>query len=130
VTAVLLDSQGLSLLLEEDSRMIALLAASRRDGIPVVVSPLTIVEGTPPRSAAARVRWVLSQLSLEPVSGDDALTAVQLLRAAGGLAGHSHAIDALLAALALRLPAPVTVVTSDPGDWRTLADGKVGLIVV
>ncbi|MFG3409490.1 hypothetical protein ACGF2Y_31370, partial [Streptomyces sp. NPDC048142] len=68
---------------------------------------------------------LLSRLRVEPVSQEDSLTAVALLRNAGGLHGHKYAIDALVAALALRVPAPVIVLTSDRDDWSKLCGKRV-----
>lgn len=49
------------------------------------------------------------------------MTAVALLRDAGGLHGHKYAIDAL----ALRAPGPVVVLTSGRDDWSKLCGGRV-----
>ncbi len=50
---------------------------------------------------------------------------MQLLQDAGGLHGHKYAIDALVAALALRVPALVIVLTSDRDDWQKLCGKRV-----
>ncbi len=53
---------------------------------------------------------------------------MQLLSDAGGLHGHKYAIDALVAlvaAMALRSPAPVLVLTSDRDDWAELCGDRV-----
>ncbi len=47
------------------------------------------------------------------------------LQNAGGPHGHTYAIDALVAALALRVPAPVIVLTSDHHDWSKLCGKRV-----
>lgn len=120
-----LDSEALSLLLRNDRRMAARIEASRQAGVPVLVSVLTIVEAAQGKTDLARLNWVLSRLRVEPVSQEDSLTAVALLRDAGGLHGHKYAIDALVAALALRAPAPVIVLTSDRDDWSKLCGGRV-----
>jgi hypothetical protein len=39
-----------------------------------------------------------------------------------GLSGHRHAMDALLAVVALAQPRPVVVLTSDPRDLAVLTD--------
>jgi hypothetical protein len=79
------------------------------------------VRDAKPRTDLARSNWVLSRLHVEPVGQEDSLTAVTLLREAGGLHGHTYAIDAL----ALRAPAPVIVLTSDRDDWSKLCGGRV-----
>ncbi|MFZ4238379.1 type II toxin-antitoxin system VapC family toxin [Streptomyces murinus] len=123
--SLVLDSEALSLLLRNDRGMAARIEASRQGGVPVVVSALTIVEAVHGKTDLARLKWVLSRLRVEPVSQDDSLTAVELFQNAGGLHGHKYAIDALVAALALRVPAPVIVLTSDRDDWSKLCGKRV-----
>ncbi|MGW7454229.1 PIN domain-containing protein [Streptomyces sp. NPDC054787] len=123
--SLVLDSEALSLLLHNDRKMAARIEASRQAGVPVLVSALTIVEAAQGKTDLARLKWVLSRLRVEPVSQADALTAVELLQDAGGLHGHKYAIDALVAALALRAPAPVIVLTSDRDDWSKLCRDRV-----
>ncbi|MYR95252.1 MULTISPECIES: type II toxin-antitoxin system VapC family toxin [unclassified Streptomyces] len=123
--SVVLDSEALSLLLRNDRSMAARIEASRQAGVPVLLSALTIVEAVQAKTDLARLKWLLSRLRVEPVSQEDSLTAVALLRDAGGLHGHKYAIDALVAALALRVPAPVIVLTSDRDDWSKLCGKRV-----
>nr|WP_202551945.1 PIN domain-containing protein [Streptomyces sp. SID8352] len=122
---MVLDSEALSLLLRNDRGMAARIEASRQAGVPVLVSALTIVEAVHGKTDLARLKWVLSRLRVESVSQEDSLTAVALLQDAGGLHGHKYAIDALVAALALRVPAPVIVLTSDRDDWSKLCGKRV-----
>lgn len=123
--SLVLDSEALSLLLRNDRGMAARIEASRQVGVPVLVSALTIVEAVHGKTDLARLKWVLSRLRVEPVSQEDSLTAVELLQNAGGLHGHKYAIDALVAALALRVPSPVIVLTSDRDDWSKLCGTRV-----
>ncbi|WP_327176421.1 PIN domain-containing protein [Streptomyces sp. NBC_01335] len=123
--SVVLDSQALSLLLRNDRRMAARIEASRQAGVPVIVSAPTVVEAVQGQTDMARLHWLLSRLRVEPVSQEDSLTAVALLRDAGGLHGHKYAIDALVAALALRSPSPAIVLTSDRDDWSKLCGERV-----
>ncbi|MFI5805737.1 type II toxin-antitoxin system VapC family toxin [Streptomyces sp. NPDC051561] len=123
--SVVLDSQALSLLLRHDRALTARIEATRRAGIPVRVSALTIVEAVHGKTDMPRLQWYLSRLRLEPVTPEDALAAVNLLRDAGGLHGHKYAIDALVAAMALRSPAPALVLTSDRDDWARLCGDRV-----
>jgi predicted nucleic acid-binding protein len=128
--SLVLDSQALSLLLGNDRQMVSRIEASRRAGVPVLVSVLTVVEAVHGKTDVARLNWILSRLQVEPVSQADSMTAVRLLLDAGGLHGHTYAIDALVAALALRSPAPVLVLTTDRDDWSTLCGDRVGIIDV
>ncbi|WP_406244601.1 PIN domain-containing protein [Streptomyces anulatus] len=123
--SLVLDSQALSLLLRNDRRMITRIEAARRVGVPVLVSALTVVETVYGKTDTARLRWVLSRLQVQDVTQADSLTAVQFLSDAGGLHGHKYAIDALVAAMTLRSPGPVLVMTSDRDDWSKLCGDRV-----
>ncbi len=123
--SLVLDAQGLSLLLRNDRQMITRIEAARRVGVPVMVSALTVVEAVHGKTDTARLHWVLSRLQVQDVTHADSLTAVRLLSEAGGLHGHKYAIDALVAAMALRVPGPVLVLTSDRDDWTKLCGDRV-----
>ncbi|MFD4335612.1 type II toxin-antitoxin system VapC family toxin [Streptomyces anulatus] len=123
--SMVLDSQALSLLLRNDRQMVTWIEAARRVGVPVLVSALTVVEAVYGKTDTARLHWVLSRLQVQDVTQADSLTAVQLLSDAGGLHGHKYAIDALVAAMALRSPAAVLVLTSDRDDWSNLCGDRV-----
>ena len=127
---LLLDSEALSLLVGGDQAMLARVDQARRTGGFAVVSALMIVETAHGRTDLKRLDWFLSRLQVEGVLPEDARVAVRLLRDAGGLHGHQHSIDGLLAALAVRLAEDVVVVTSDPDDWRRLLGNSVGVITV
>jgi predicted nucleic acid-binding protein len=123
--SLVLDSQALSLLLRNDRQTVARIEAARRAGVLVLVSALTVVEAVHGKTDVARLNWVLSRLQVEPVSQADSMTAVRLLLDAGGLHGHKYAIDALVAAMAMRSPAPVLVLTSDRDDWSKLCGSRI-----
>ncbi|MEU8829859.1 PIN domain-containing protein [Streptomyces sp900116325] len=123
--SMVLDSQALSLLLRNDRQMVTRIEAARRIGVPVLVSALTVVEAVHGKTDTARLHWVLSRLQVQDVTRADSLTAVQLLHDAGCLHGHKYAIDALVAAMALRSPAPVLVLTSDRDDWSKLCGDRM-----
>ena len=127
---VVLDCQALSLLAADDRKMLARVETARLSGVPALVSVLTIIEATGPKTSLARLRWVRSRLTVVPVTEEDADTAVQLLRQSGGLHGHRYAIDAAVAAMALRQPGRPVVVTSDPGDWARLCGDRVRIVPV
>ncbi|MFI1374979.1 type II toxin-antitoxin system VapC family toxin [Streptomyces longwoodensis] len=125
VGSVVLDSEALSLLLRNDRRLTAKIEAIRRAGVPVRISALTIVEAVHGKTDMPRLQWYLSRLRVEAVTSEDSLAAVNLLREAGGLHGHKYAIDALVAAMALRAPAPALILTSDRDDWTRLCGDRV-----
>ncbi|MFE9002436.1 hypothetical protein ACFYOY_09885 [Streptomyces sp. NPDC007875] len=61
----------------------------------VVVSVLTLVEAHHRRVNSARFRWLVSRLTVEPVTEDIGRAAIDLLVEAG-LHGHQNAIDAVV----------------------------------
>lgn len=124
---LVLDSEALSLLLRDDRRTVARIEAARRQQVLVKVSVLTIVEAVHGKTDTARLKWLLSRLQVEDVRQEDSMRAVELLSDAGGLHGHKYAIDALVAAMALRSPGPVLVLTSDRDDWARLCGDRLGI---
>jgi len=124
-----LDCQALSLLADDDRELATYAQRAFTNQIPIHVSVLTIVEAAGPKTGLARLRWVLSRLVVEPVVPADAEAAVRLLRDAG-LHGHRHAIDATVAAMALRQPGRPVVLTSDPDDWARLCGDRVRVVPV
>lgn len=126
---LVLDSQGLSLVIDDDPAAIAHLKVARRRGAEVVISALTILEAARPDVKAARLEWVLSALAKVAPSMEIIKHALELLSACR-LRCHAHAIDAVVAATALRQPAPVTMLTCDPVDMRRLCGDAVLIIPV
>lgn len=117
--SVVLDSQGLSLLVDEDERMVKRVQKARAESFHVVISAVTIVEASPPVARRGRRDFVLSRLHVEPVSRELTLLAAELLHRAG-MSGHEHAIDAVVAATALQQVRPTLLYTSDPDDLSAL----------
>jgi predicted nucleic acid-binding protein len=68
-------------------------------------------------------------LSVEPVTTEIARQAGVLLERAGRH-GHKYAIDAMLAATALSVSGPATVLTSDPEDIEMLCGHRVTVVKV
>jgi predicted nucleic acid-binding protein len=93
----------------------------------VIVSALTPIEAVDVRLRDDKLRWHLSRLRIEPVTDEIAFHAIVLLRGAG-LHGHKYAIDAVVAATALRATKPAVVLTSDADDMGKLC-GKLVRIV-
>lgn len=118
---VVLDSQALSLLIDGQELMVKRLDKARKSGVEVVTSVLTILEAERGGTDLARRDFVLSRIVVESVDQELATLAGELLRA-NRLHGHRHAIDAVLAATALRQEAPVIIYTSDPEDLAKLCD--------
>jgi len=124
---VLLDSEGLSRLIRDDRKVMAILEQAWRDDLVVAASALTLVEARDPRTHQARFDWAVSRIDIIPVSEEIARLASKLL-AQAGLHGHSHAIDAVVAATALSGPGLAAVLTSDPDDMSTLTQGRAKVL--
>lgn len=123
----LLDSEGLSQWVRGDRRMGLRLKDADRSDIPVVTTSMTLVEAYHSKLHRPAWRWALSRLRVEPVTEQIANDAIDLLQDAG-LHGHKCAIDAALAAVALRQPGRVTIFTSDEDDMRQLCGDRVAVV--
>ncbi|GGW24323.1 hypothetical protein [Streptomyces xantholiticus] len=123
----LLDSEGLSQWVRGERRMGLRLKEAHRLGIRVMTTSMTLVEAYDMKTYRPSWHWALSRMNVEPVTEDVANEAIVLLREAG-LHGHKYAIDAALAAVALRQPGPVTVFTSDEDDIRKLCGNRVVVV--
>ncbi|MCY1140734.1 hypothetical protein OWR29_22275 [Actinoplanes sp. Pm04-4] len=126
---VVLDCEGLSKLLADDERVVALVAEARSRGMEVVISALTIIEAVYARTNESRLNRVLSGLRVIPVGDEEARASSRLLRGAH-LHGHKYAIDAAVAEAALRQRRPVVMLTSDIDDMAKLCGDRVRLVAV
>lgn len=95
----------------------------------VITSAAILVEVVHPRINRPAFDWVVSRLSVEPVTTEIARQAGVLLEQAGRH-GHKYAIDAMLAATALMATGPTTVLTSDPEDIAMLCGHRVTVVKV
>ncbi|MEV2266262.1 type II toxin-antitoxin system VapC family toxin [Nonomuraea africana] len=126
---VVLDCEGLMRWCEADQRVTAIVREAQDNDFRVVVSAMTPIEAQDVRVKSDRLRWHLSRLKVEPVTEDVCLQAVALLRDAR-LHGHKYAIDAVVAATALRAVRPVIVLTSDEDDMYKLCGKTVKVVGV
>jgi hypothetical protein len=126
--AIVLDSEGVSRVVRRDPEMLRWLLGALKSDWEVFVSAATLVEAVDPQDTRAAARWGESRLDLVPVTADTSHTATDLLRAAR-LHGHTHALDALVAATAVELKRAVTILTSDPGDLERLAHDHPKVLV-
>ncbi|MGP3966261.1 hypothetical protein [Streptomyces sp. 6N223] len=116
------DCEALSRAVRGDRMITSLIEDARREGIPIVVTPLTIVEADDGRIQWARWNWITSRLVVHPLGLDQARSAQQLRRASG-MHGHKYVIDTFLAVAALDQRSAVIVFTSDVDDLsKLLAD--------
>ncbi|MFC6079627.1 PIN domain-containing protein [Sphaerisporangium aureirubrum] len=126
---VILDSEGLSKWCAADQRVTAIIREAQSNDFRVAVSALTPIEAFDTRVTNDRLRWHLSRLRVEPMTEDVSVHALDLLRATG-LHGHKYAIDAVVAATALRSIRPVVILTSDDDDMSKLCGKTVRLVRV
>jgi hypothetical protein len=127
--SLVLDSQGFSGWIDRDRKVIRLLEQAERDGADLAMSAATISEVSHSGVDTARLSWLLSRIRVEAVTKESARRSAGLLKAAG-LHGHKYAIDAMVAEVALRLPAPVVVLTSDADDMIKLCGQRVRVIAL
>ncbi|MFF5705867.1 PIN domain-containing protein [Streptomyces sp. NPDC012794] len=121
------DCEALSKASRGDETVALLVKAASQNGIHVVTSSLTVLEAWDPRSARQGKAWDWTLSRIDIVHTDDRILAVARdLLTHAGLHGRKYAIDAVLAAVALRSSQPktdVTVLTSDTDDLRKLLAG-------
>jgi len=127
IESLVLDSQGLSSWIDRDRKVMRLLEQAERDAADLAISAATIIEVSYGGVDVARLNWLLSRIRVEPVTKESALRSAGLLKEAG-LHGHKYAIDAMVAEVALRLPGPVVVLTSDVDDMTKLCGQRVRVI--
>ncbi|GLW29620.1 hypothetical protein [Actinoplanes regularis] len=125
--SLVLDSQGFSEWIDQDRKVMRLLEQAERDGVDLAMSAATIIEVSHSDVDIARLSWLLPRIRVEPVTKESACHSAGLLKAAG-LHGHEYAIDAMVAELALRLPGPVAVLTSDVDAMVELCGQRVRII--
>jgi predicted nucleic acid-binding protein len=127
VESLVLDSQGFSSWIDRDRKVMRLLEQAERDAVDVAMSAATVIEVSYGGVDMARLNWLLSRIRVEAVTKESARHSAQLLKGAG-LHGHKYAIDAMVAEVALRLPGPVAVLTSDADDMVKLCGQRVRVI--
>ncbi|GAB3989478.1 hypothetical protein GCM10029978_114690 [Actinoallomurus acanthiterrae] len=126
---LVLDCEGLSKLVNDHERVVALVTESRKRGMEVVVNALTIIETAHRRTDNARLAWILSGVRIVHVGEEEAKAASTMLINAG-LHGHKYAIDAAVAEMAVRQRRPVVLLTSDIDDMTKLCGDRVRLVSV
>jgi predicted nucleic acid-binding protein len=119
--SVVLDAQGLVKLAAGDPAVRARTRVANELGRDLCMAASTLTEilrGGPRDAAVHRVlRWV----KVIPVNEELGRAAGELLGQTG-LSGHQHALDALVAAVALAQQRPVVLLTSDPDDMSVLTE--------
>jgi predicted nucleic acid-binding protein len=87
----------------------------------IVTAASTLTEVLRGGPLDAPVHRILKSVKVEPIDTARARLAGELLGRTG-LSGHSCALDALVAAVALAQPRPVVILTSDPKDLAKLTE--------
>ena len=126
---LVLDSEGLSKWCRADPKVTAYVRAAQDSDFRVIDSALTPIEANDMRGKNDRFRWHLSRLRIEPVTDEITFDAINHLRDAG-LHGHKYAIDAVVAATALRATKPTVILTSDVDDMTKLCGKRVRVTAV
>lgn len=121
---LLLDSQGLSKLMDNDPHVTSLIRAAQSKDTLVAVSNLTLIEAWHAKVRMDRFRWHVSRLEVLPVTDTITWRAIDLLRNAN-LHGHKYAVDSVVAATALGYAGPRIIVTSDVDDMNKLCGNAV-----
>ncbi|MFD5319107.1 DNA-binding protein [Streptomyces sp. NPDC127098] len=108
---LVLDSAGLSGHLAGDRKTMLIIEVQHKGG------------------SRPRMDWVLSRMRVHDITKETARAAAGLLQEAG-LHGHTYAIDAMVAELALRQPPPVSLLTSDGDGMARLCGRRVRPITI
>jgi predicted nucleic acid-binding protein len=126
---LVLDCEGLSKLVQRTPELTEWLTAAEAEDVRVITSSVTLVEARDPKTNQARFDYAASRVNIVPPTEAIARHASKLV-AAAGLHGHKYALDAIVAAIALTSPTPVTVLTSDPEDLLMLCGPGVRIIKI
>jgi hypothetical protein len=124
-----LDCEALSKAVRGDAAMRRRLDYARTSDIPVLITPLTMVEADDGKIREERWGWLLSRLQVADI-GKEQGTAARRLRRETGLHGHKYVIDTFLAVVALQQRAAVTLFTSDADDMEKLLADSPHVVVV
>jgi predicted nucleic acid-binding protein len=116
---LVLDAQGLSKLALGHSRAVSFAMDAHELQTPIVVAATTLTEVMRGGPRDAPLHRVLRRIDIAPIDETRARQAGELLERAR-LSGHSHALDALVAAVALAQPRPALLLTSDIKDMELL----------
>ncbi|WP_406259815.1 hypothetical protein [Streptomyces nigra] len=92
-----------------------------------MTTPMILIEASDPTRCPPAWRWALPSLRAEPVTKEITEEATSLLNETD-LHGHKYAIDAALAAVALRQPGPITAFTSAEYGMRELCADRAVVV--
>jgi predicted nucleic acid-binding protein len=121
VGALVLDADGLAKLAAGNSRAVSFAMDAYDSQIPVIVAASTLTEVLRGGPRDSPVHRLLRRIEISPIDESRARMAGELLGRVG-LSGHDHALDALVAVVALAQPRPAVLLTSDTKDMERLTD--------
>jgi hypothetical protein len=122
VGALVLDADGLSKLARGDARAVSFAKDADEADAPVVVAASTLTEVLRGGPRDAPVHRVIGKgIKIQVIDAVSARAAGELLGRTG-ISGRRQALDALVAVVALALPRPVVVLTSDTDDLARLTE--------
>jgi predicted nucleic acid-binding protein len=123
-----LDSEGVSKLADDRPVLVSYITNARKRQAGVVASAVTLTEVLRGTQRDAAVHRVLKRVDVLPLTRELGRHAGELLGSSGLPA--SSAIDAMVAATALRQTRPVVILTSDVKDLSALVEGQPGVGVL
>lgn len=118
---LVLDAEGLVKLSNGDQRVVARAKLAHVRDATVVTAATTLTEVLRGGPRDAPIHLALRRVTVISIDAEDARAAGGLLGRAR-LSGHRHALDALVAAVALAQPRPVVLLTSDTKDMELLTE--------
>lgn len=118
---LVLDADGLAKLAAGDARARARFEIARRHRRHIVTAATTLPEVLRGGPRNAGVHRLLGDVEVIPIDEAAGRAAGELLGRLG-LSGHRHALDALVAVVALAQRRPVLLLTSDPRDLGLLTE--------
>src|SRR5216683_1891576 len=118
---LVLDAEGLVRLAKGDPAAYSRVKVVREREGNVVTAASTLTEVLRGGSADALIHRALARVTVIPLGREQGRAAGELLGRTG-LSGHTCALDALLAVVALAQPRPVVLLTSDPADLTRLTE--------
>jgi predicted nucleic acid-binding protein len=116
-----LDAEGIVKLASGHPIALSLAQDAYRARAEIVTSAPTLAEVLRGGPRDAPIHRVLSRVTVVPIGEEQGRAAGELLGRTG-LSGHVHALDALLAVVALAQPRPVVLLTSDTEDMRRITE--------
>ncbi len=118
---LVLDAEGLVKLADGNAVARSLYEDARGARAAVVAAASTLTEVLRGGSRDSPVHRVLRRIDISPIDEVEGRAAGELLGRVGR-SGHSHALDALVAVVALAQPRPVVLLTSDTEDMQRLTE--------